>query len=155
MALLSAKRIEPGQSSKIKINVKTDGQREIDKTVTVVSNDPTQPKSYIHLKATVEPEFLLSVNTVYFGNLSKGDKVEKEIIVDVIRPQKVRITSVDSTDPSVKARLDPLPGQGGGKMRVVLSHTALKRGLHFGLIRIHTSSRYRPIIDIPVRGGVK
>ena len=104
--MLSAKSIKPGQSGQIEASVKTEGVAgKINKTITVVSNDPRQPQVQLTITALVEQEFPLSDQSLYFGAVPKGKEVVKELTITI--PPGKKILSVESTDQNVTVKLVP------------------------------------------------
>ncbi len=128
--MLSAKSIKPGQSGQIEASVKTEGVAgKINKTITVVSNDPRQPQVQLTITALVEQEFPLSDQSLYFGAVPKGNEVVKELTITI--PPGKKILSVESTDQNVTVKL--VPGADGKDAKVVAVQRAdAKEGYHFG-----------------------
>lgn len=154
--MLSAKRIEPGQSGRIEASVKTEGvQGKLAKTVTVTSNDPRQPQIILNITALVEPEFQLSDRSLYFGVVSKGTEVVKELTVTVPEGRKVKVVGVESTDQYVSVQLQPAPGTGDRTYKILARQTPdAKEGYHFGNLLIKTTSSLTPELKVPMRGMI-
>jgi hypothetical protein len=153
--LLSAKQIPPGQSGQIEVTVKVETPGALSKSVTVMSNDPRQPQIALTVKADIVPEFNLSERFLYFGSVPKGKEVTKEIVVTVPADKPVRLLSVESTDPSVTARLETLSETGEKKYKIVATQKAdTKEGYHFGSLVVKTTSTATPELKITVRGMV-
>jgi hypothetical protein len=155
--LLSSKKIAPGQSGEISVTIETKelSSLELNKIVTVISNDLQQPQVILTVLGSIVPEFALSDVSMYFGNVPKGQQMSKEILVTIPADKAVKLLSAASTDASVTVRLEPVAGSDGKKMKVV---AALKpeaaEGYHFGAILIKTTSQLKPELKIPVRGTV-
>jgi DNA polymerase/3'-5' exonuclease PolX len=153
--LLSAKQIAPGQSGEIEISVKTEGVPAINKTVTVTTNDPRNQQLVLTITAAVEPEFVLSERTIYFGNVPRGKEANKELIITITTDKPLKLLSVESTEPSFAARLESSAGGNEKKTRLVAVMKAdAKDGYHFGTLVIKTSSSLTPELKVPVRGMV-
>jgi len=150
--LLSAKSIKPGQSGQIEASVKTEGVAgKINKTITVVSNDPRQPQVQLTITALVEQEFPLSDQSLYFGAVPKGKEVVKELTITI--PPGKKILSVESTDQNVTVKL--VPGADGKDAKVVaVQRSDAKEGYHFGNLVIKTTSASTPEIKVQVRGTI-
>jgi hypothetical protein len=153
--LLSAKQIAPGESGRIEVSVNTHGQTAIHKSVVVISNDPKQPQISLSLNGVVVPEFNLSERFVYFGSVAPGKEVVKELLITIPPERSVKVLSVESTDQYVTAKLEPLPGSDGKKLKLTVTQKPdTKPGYHFGTVVVKTSSPLTPELKIPVRGNV-
>jgi hypothetical protein len=154
-AVLSAKKIAPGQSGQIEVSIKTENMSALNKTVTVTTNDPQQPQVVLTITAVVEPEFQLSERSIYFGNNPAGKEVTKELTVTIPPDKPGKLTSVESTDQTVTVKMEPVDGSNGKKTRVIATQRAdAKEGYHFGLVVIKTSSATTPVLKVPIRGMV-
>jgi len=156
-ALLSEKRIPPGQSGQIKVNFNTRGLvGRMIKEIGVVSNDPKQPRVRLQLRTFIQPEIDISERSVYFGVVPKGKQVRKEITLSVPPDKAIRILSAFSTNENVKVELETIPDTGGNEMRLILTVVATaKEGYYFGNVVIKTTSALNPQVMIPVRGFIK
>jgi len=78
-ALLSKNKIAPGNSGEIEVVIATKDlpASELSKTVSVMSSDPRQPVVVLTLTAVVEPEFVISEPSIYFGNVPRGREVTR------------------------------------------------------------------------------
>jgi hypothetical protein len=154
--LLSQKSIKAGQDGQIEVVVDTSGRSgALSKTVTVTSNDPLHQQVVLTMTAQVEPEFALSQPSVYFGNVPKGQEATKEITITVQPPKPVNFLSVESNDPGVTVRIEPVPNTDGKKYRLIAVLKAdAKEGWHYGTFTIKTTSETTPIFRIPQRGNV-
>ena len=154
-AVLSAKRIAPGQSGQIEVSIKTENMTALNKSVTVTTNDPKHPQVELTVTAVVEPEFQLSERSIYFGNNPPGKEITKELTVTIPPDKTGRITSVESTDKAVEVKIEFVTGSNGKKIRVIATQKAdAKEGYHFGSVDIKTSSALTPVLKVPVRGMV-
>ncbi len=155
--MLSAKQVPPGQTGQIEVTVRTEGVAAgaLSKSVTVASNDPRQPQIVLTVTAVVVPEFNLSERFVFFGSVPKGKEATKEIVVTIPADRPTKLLSVESTDPSVTARLEALSESGEKKYRIVATQKAdSKEGYHFGSLVVKTTSSVTPQLKIAVRGTV-
>jgi hypothetical protein len=154
--LLSKKSIKPGQDGQIEVAVDTSGRTgDLSKTVTVTSNDPLHQQVVLTMTAQVEPEFALSQPSVYFGNVPKGQEVTKEITITVQSPKPASLLSVESNDPEVTVRMEPVPNTDGKQYKLIAVQKAnAKEGYHYGTFTIKTTSETKPILRIPERGNV-
>jgi hypothetical protein len=153
--LLSAKQIAPGQNGEIEISIKTEGQTALHKSVNVASNDPRQPQIQLEITAQVEPEFIISERSIYFGSVPRGKGAVKEVEITTPPGKQLKLLSADSTDPAVTVKLDPVANSGGKKYKVTATQKAdAKDGYHFGMVTIKTTSPLTQVLNIPIRGMV-
>jgi hypothetical protein len=156
-ALLSDKRIQPGQSGQIKVNLNTRGLvGRLIKEVGVVTNDPERPRVRLRVQTVIQPEIAISERSVYFGVVPKGEEVRKEITLTIPPDKAIRILSAVSTNRNVTVELETVPDTDGKKLRLILTQVPIaKEGYHFGSIVIKTTSSLNPQLMIPVRGFIK
>ncbi len=153
--MLSAKQIAPGQSGEIEISIKTEGQTELHKTVAVSSNDARQPQIQLMVTATVEPEFLLSEKSIYFGSVPRGKEATRELEITLPPGKQVKLLSAESSDVAISVKLEPLANSNGKKYKLTVVQKAdAKDGYHFGTVFVKTTSSTTPQVNIPVRGMV-
>lgn len=155
--MLSAKQIEPGKTGEIKVEVNTSGLTgSLSKSVAITCNDPRQPEIMLNIRATVEEEVSISERGIFFGSTPRGREVTKELSITIPPERQVRIVSAESTDQSVTVRLEPVPGTGDRKIRLLAVQKAdAPEGYHFGTIVVKTTSKFSPELKIPVRGVVQ
>jgi hypothetical protein len=153
--LLSAKQIAPGQTGEIEVTVNTENLNAVNKTVLVSTNDPLNREIRLSVTASVEPEFVLSERTIYFGSVPKGKESTRQIVITVAEGKDGKPLSAESTDGNVSVRLEPITGSDGKKFKLDVTQRAdAKDGYHYGVILVKTSSRLNPELKIPVRGIV-
>jgi hypothetical protein len=153
--LLSAKQVAPGESGRIEVTVRTQGQTALHKSVVVLTNDPKQPQVALSITGTVVPEFGLSDRTIYFGSVPPGKEVVKDLLITIPPEKSVKVVSAESTDQYVSVQLEPVPGSNGKKVKLVATQKPdTKPGYHFGMVVVKTTSTLTPELRIPVRGIV-
>jgi hypothetical protein len=109
----------------------------------------------LSLTAKVQAEFELSEPSIYFGSVPHGQPARKEMIVSILSEKPIKILSADSTDQSVKVRLEPISDSNGRKIRVIADQVPdAAAGYHFGTITLKTTSALKPELKIPVRGMI-
>lgn len=152
--MLSAKRTIPGKGGQIEVTVNTaDISGIVEKNIYVTTNDPHSPEVVLTIKATVEPEIALSENGIFFGDVPCGKEARKEVILTLPAGKSIKILRVDTTDLRVAVKLEPVPGSGERKWKLVAVQKAdAKPGFHFGEIVVRTTSKLNPKITIYERG---
>lgn len=156
-ALLSEKRIPPGQSGQISVKLNTHGlSGRLIKEVGVVTNDPQKPEVRLRLQTIVRPEIVVSERSVYFGVVPKDKGAKREVTLTVPSDRDILILDAASTDQNVTVEMKTVPDTAGRMVRLILSlKPAAEEGYHFGNIVIKTTSHLNPQLFIPVRGFIK
>ncbi len=156
------KTIKPGQTGKISASVDTKNfSGPITKTISVISNDATQPQVNLTIKAIVKP--YVEIEPMQFIRFSsvKGDTAENSVFL--ISTEKGFHPTVEQTSqPYVKAEVTPatdkekVAGRAGDQYRlhVTLEPTA-PEGLLNVPIKVKTGVEKQPELDIPVSGIVR
>lgn len=164
-ALPVPNKLGPGQSGQIEIKIATAGLAagsrtpaegvSMSKTVIVRSNDPKQPAVTLTINGSVIPEIAFSEPSVYFGSNPRGKEVRKELLLEIAPDRPVKVLGIVSTDENVTATLEPVPGTGGKKVKVIaVQQSATPEGIHFGELIIKTTSQLNPELKVTVRGIV-
>jgi hypothetical protein len=97
--VVSTKAIPPGGETQIKASVNTKNRRgDLKKTITVTSNDPKTPALTLTLNAQVITDLIISPAGINLGQLTKGQRAEKEFSVEPSEPQKVHVVSLRIED---------------------------------------------------------
>ncbi len=155
--MLSAKQVSPGQTGEIEVSVRTEGLglTAVNKTITVTTNDPQNRQIILNLTASVQPEFMLSERTIFFGNIPRGKEESRSIVITIPADRAVKLVSAESTDTVFAARLEPVDASDAKKIKLVATMKAdAKEVYHFGTLVVKTTSPLTPELKIPVRGMV-
>jgi hypothetical protein len=149
-ASMSTKQIRAGQSGQIDVSVDTAGLTgAIDKSVTVITNDPRRSSVSLSVRAEVQPEISVSSPSIYFESTPKGKEVSREVIITVQAERSIKILGAESTDESVKAKLEPVPDSNGKKVRLIATQKGDgKIGYRSGSILVKTTSYLTPELSI-------
>lgn len=95
--------LEPGESDKMTIKYNTKkNKKEVSQTITIESNDPTQPRVPILVKGVVQELFESSPsNRLTFGRLEREDAASKtiELTNNMEKPVTLKIQSVSNPVP--------------------------------------------------------
>jgi hypothetical protein len=147
---LSAKQIEAGQSGHIDVSVDTTVLiGAVTESVKIMTNDPLHPSFLLSVKADVQPEISLSSPSIYFGDVPRGKEVTEEIIITVPAEKSIKILSAESSDESVKVRLEPVTESKGKKTKLIATYRADgKIGYRLGDITVKTTSYLTPELSI-------
>jgi hypothetical protein len=145
--LLSAKKIQAGKNGRIEAWIKAEDPGQIEKQITMVTNDPHHVAVTLFIKAVVEPEIGISAPSIVFDNT--GKEARKEILLTIPAAKPIKIISAVSTDPNIAVSLEPVLGSNGKQMKLIaIRKPDTKPGDHYGQIVIKTTSRLTPEFSI-------
>ncbi len=90
------KTLAPGAKAgiKVKIDPKQIHGFESRKTVTIMSNDPQNPRAKVDVLARVDPEFAVEPDSIDFGTVEKGAPVEKTVRFRQLTDERVQLQAV-------------------------------------------------------------
>ncbi len=158
-------KVAPGRTGQINVEIKTENFAALSrtlaetvtmtKTVTVRTNDPRQPQVVLSVNFMVAPEIVASEPSVFFGSNPRGQEVTRELTVSIAKDRAVKLLSAVSTDANISARLEPVTGQDGKKIRLILvQKPTASEGNHSGTVLIKTTSQLKPEFRVSFRSIV-
>lgn len=155
-ALLSSKRIAPGDTGEIKTTFDSSNFRDaIHKTITMETNDPQSSTVKFQITGQVKQELIIQPARISFGTLKPGEKVEG--LVSVINSSKETITleqpKVSNQD--IQASLDRMtlePGQ-QAELKIIAEVKPGAKRLS-GYVMLGTSYAKVPNLRVPVSASV-
>lgn len=107
--------IPPGRTTPLHIEMdpfKISGFQCYEKSVSVRSNDPAQGVAVINVLCDIEPEFTVEPPIIEFGNVAKGETVEKPLLVRQIEDEpRLEVTQIKSRTPGdrgIEWRVEPV-----------------------------------------------
>lgn len=102
-AEMAKKNFAPGESGTIPITFdSTRFSGNIQKTVTVVSNDSTNPRKQIKLKGRIIQEVAMTPNYLTLVNIKRSENIERSIDISSERLDRLEVTELTSTVPFLK-----------------------------------------------------
>ena len=120
------------------------------RTVTVTSNDPERRAQVLALTGTVALIAAAEPPRVYLGPVAPGAEAARSVALRAGN-DGVRFVSVEGGAPQLRARL----ADGDGGRALVLDVAAdAPAGPFQTVLRVHTTSPQRPVVEIPVAGRV-
>lgn len=114
-----------------------------------------QPELEIRVAGIVRDRLSVTPATVVFGNFTPGkDVISRNVIFTNNKAtQGVRVLKAESTVPGLTAEVVPMT-EGVNYTVVVKPKEALKKGAFTGMVKIFTTDKERPVIEVPVSGNV-
>ncbi len=108
VAAVKPDRLQPGEKGELSFTLnllKVVGP--FHKSITVPSNDPQQPELKLSIKCHVKKTFEISPPQVQVGELPMNASTNAIVIVNRVDGKKLAITKLETSDPSVRARVEP------------------------------------------------
>jgi hypothetical protein len=144
----TAVAIPPGASGAVEVTCDTaDTFGPQNKTVTVYSNDPTQPVSRLTLSGRVRAEAAADPPRVYVGHLGRGQTALNEVRI----LGEVAAGRVETNGKSVEATLGDTPK--GRRLRIAIKKDA-PLGAFAEVATLPTGSPRHPLLAVPITGVV-
>ncbi len=114
-----------------------------------------QPDMDIRVSGIVRDRISVTPASIVFGNFTPGkDVISRNVIFTNNKPaQAVRVQKVESTVSGMSAELVPMT-EGVNYTIVLKPKNDLKKGEFSGMLKIYTSDKDRPEIDVPMTGNV-
>ena len=154
------KEIPPGGRGTIKATYHTAGRPgQATKIITVTSNDPKNPSLQIKLMMNVVREVEVQPGNVYMYNVKKGEARTGTVQILGKPGAKFKVLSAESTSHVVSVAMTPLTIVNGKEQRfgaaiTVTLPVTLGIGPFADSIKVKTTSRKKPDLDVPVSGEV-
>lgn len=150
---LSASHIPPGGKSELLARLNLRGRSGPQRhTITLETNDPEQNRFQLRIAGTAATELEVRPERVFFGPITPGENPEQEVTIISRAGRPIQITGVDSDSEHFTAEVEPF--ERDGSYRVRIRPRNLPPGMSHGNIRLATTSRSRPHINIPVTADV-
>jgi len=128
-------------------------------TVTVVTDNSTQPEVKLALELTVYPKVFASPSGIMMPTLSIGSDLSTinwpAVFVRKIRENSFQIKSYTSTLPFLKLELLTETEGQAYRIRLTVDASKVKPGDFKGIIHVETNDPDVPFVDVPVQGSFK
>ena len=114
-----------------------------------------QPDLEVRVSGIVRDRISVTPASIVFGNFTPGkDVISRNVIFTNNKPgDAVRVQKVDSTVSGISAEIVPMT-EGVNYTIVLKSKTDLKKGEFSGTLKIYTSDKERPVVEVPMSGNV-
>lgn len=114
--------IPPGGEGKIEVTFDSSHKKgKQAKTVTVESNDPTNPKATLHISLVIEVEFDFETPALSFGRVRKGESVSKTAVLLIKNLSKRNLLTLNSQSSHIAARIVESSGGDEGHVNVEIT----------------------------------
>ena len=170
-ALVSAKRVAPGEEGEIRVTFDSSGRPgKTHKTITVWSNDPDTPKVTLTLSGIVWSEVEITPRRIGFGYVDRatlestsgkeekreGLRTWKEVHVKFPTDPKLHVTRVVATSNALEVEVMPRDAEDSGEdvVRIGITPEA-PIGPLTEEVTIFTTSKVKPTVSVWVRANVR
>lgn len=153
-ALLSSKRIAPGEMGEIKATFDSSRFRgAVSKTITMKTNSPDHSQVQFKLKGIVKELLSISTNRISWNWSASGLSAQSTVVIRNQSQQKIVLQEATSTSPQVTATLDQLELAPGEKATLSVSGSlaAGEERLN-GYLLVATDFKPMPQLRISVSG---
>lgn len=158
--------IRPGETGKVMAEVKTEAfNGPINKTVTILSNDPNTPSSIVTMKAVVKPYVEAYPAGFLRYNLLHGDADKKSVVLFSEEREPFKIERVETPGDWVKVEWQPAAeaerapagpkGQNQYRVTVTLGGPDAPVGPLVDKVFIHTNSKHQPVYPLSLSGMIR
>lgn len=146
------KSLKPGEQTKIATTLTLKGRQGVtSKTVTVESNDPTNPSFRLELKGTAIAAITIDPRTVSLGRIVDDKPVTQTVSIKATKPDLTfKIESIDASTLKEFTVEQKTVEEGKSYELVLTSNGPLQPGNVNGRIMVRTDSASNPMINISV-----
>ncbi|MBI3757201.1 MAG: DUF1573 domain-containing protein [Deltaproteobacteria bacterium] len=156
-AVTSFDVIPPGQEGAISATFDTSRYAgEKTKSISVYSNDPTQPVTTLTLQGEILVEIEVDPPQLYLGRVRRGEETVRSVDIFYDANKPIAITKIENSSSVVIIQADDFEKEGrkGKKLIVTLKKDA-PLGRVNDEIKVITTSEKRPSVEIPVFGSIE
>lgn len=156
-AMLTEKRIKPGETGKIKVTFDTKkftGRQS--REIMISSNDPDEPQIKLVIKGVIKTGVAFEPDSLYFGDVPFGGTVTKSFKVLQLEKDELTINNIDANSDIISFRILKFFNENSkGYMVDVTIKPDTPKGILNEIITVHTNYKKYSKVDIPVFGNIK
>ena len=146
--------LKPGQKGELIFTVRLGGARgHLEKHINVPSNDPQNPNINLAIKANVVQVVEVSPSQLIAGDLRPGATTNLTILVRRTDGKKLSITNTETSNKSVRARVEPGDNDQTAKVNVEITGEGVPRRFA-EQVRLFMDGAAQPTSTISVLGRV-
>ncbi len=117
---------------------------------------PRRKTSKLPVFGAVQPVLISVPEILELGEVSIEEGLRGSFRVDNTGADPVQLVSVESTVPGLELEIDRESGEEGFRWYIVVGFAPdMRKGLIEGMVRIHSTSERRPVLEVAVRGSVR
>jgi hypothetical protein len=154
--LLSAKTLAPGQRGDVQADFDSTRFRgEVTKTVTLYSNDPTQPAVQLHVKGKVQEALSAIPGQVNLGTVAAGKPVVAQVSLTNHTQGDLRLENPQTSSPDLTVALKADKLAAGQSTVIDIQLTPISGSVNFsGYVMLQASGSVRSDLRIPVHASI-
>ncbi len=148
-------KLEPGEKTELPFTVNVGAIRgNVEKKITVTSNDPKQPSIVLTLKAEMVPTFDIAPAMISLGNLHQGSTTNFTVMIKRLDGKPLGLTRVDASQPNIRPRLEPVAGStNSAALHVEIEADGAPRPFN-GNVRVFAEDGMTAAINVPIGGRI-
>jgi hypothetical protein len=124
-----------------------------EKTITVPSNDPANPKVTLTIKTDIKPVFDVAPQLLAFGDVEAGETVKAVVTVKRVDGRKLAISQVAASSEFIRVQVEPVEESEGKEARLVVTATANgKPQTVSDLLQIYVEGSPKPVLFVAMAG---
>ena len=152
-AILTNDAIPPGETGEIKATFSSGSvSGNINKSITVASNDPDTPKYRLTISGEVIKDLIINPEHIDFGSVSAGKKTSKTVSIKSQTEPHFKIEKITPSRPFIDASIAE-EKNGEYIINIVLKHNPVI-GRFSGGIYLETNSQIQQKVNIPFFGEI-
>ena len=146
----------PGEQYKLRITITPDAPEGLlNAPIRINTAVSQQPSVEIPVSGLVRERVSVTPKLVNFGNFTAGkDPITRNVVVNNNKPQTaIKVTRAEVSVPGFLT--DVVPTQEGVSYTVVIKASdKVKKGALEGSVKLYTTDKEKPVIELPLRGEV-
>jgi len=155
---LSSKEITPGETGWVKVTFDPENrQGKVKMIVSVYSNDPDEPIVTLRIQGYIQTDIIAKPKRLYFGRYDKYEPSTKKLYLAQDKDKKFKVLKVETDSEYITTSI-PVKiteeDKDGYQIDVGLN-LDVPIGRFYTKLKIHTDSKERPIINVPVTVNVQ
>ncbi len=156
VATLKTNILQPGERGELGFTLNVGPYRTtLQKYITVPSNDPTNPRVNLTVKAEYVPLYDVTPPMLYVDNLRPGAATNLNVTVKRTDGKKLALTKAEAMNPWVQAKI--VPGEGTNEATAKIAVEVKPEGMprrFYESIRVYSEEAKEPAITISLSGRV-
>jgi hypothetical protein len=144
------KDVPPGRETELVVHLNLKGMRgEIRRDIWIQTNDPVRSVVQLYLEGIVTPDLQIAPRGCFFGHITAGDIMEREVIITNSTTNGLSISKVECSSEYFGAQYETL--ESGVSYRIIVkTKKEMLVGNIKALVAVRTDRQNTPIIEIPV-----
>ncbi|MCB1042899.1 MAG: DUF1573 domain-containing protein [Acidobacteria bacterium] len=123
----------------------------IQKNVTIVTNDTTNPRTIVKIKAEIIVDIMVKPPSIFVNNLKRGETATQELLVSTERIEKLEITDIKADQPFMMTSMERIDDK-NVKINITVDGAKVPSGESRlrGFVSFNTNSESQPTVKTNV-----